>query len=191
MEVNDERIQKAVKKAMTGDQSAFNFLLNSHWNQVYGFQIKRVKNEYEAEEITIETFAKAFDKLETYLPQYAFSTWLITISKNVHIDKVRKKNSALQLDTTKEEAERIKRIPDDALSAEDTLINEQNLAQLLRYIKELKPHYQDVINLRFFQEKSYKEISDIMQESLTNVKVKLLRAKNLLASIIQKNEGHV
>lgn len=175
---------------MTGDQSAFNFLLNSHWNQVYGFQFRRVKNEYEAEEITIETFAKAFDKLDSYKPDFAFSTWLITISKNIHIDKVRKKNSALQLDTTKEEAERIRRIPDDALSAEDNLINEQNLSQLLRYIKELKPHYQEIINLRFFQEKTYKEISQIMEESLSNVKVKLLRAKNLLAAIIQQNESH-
>ncbi len=190
MELNDERIQIAVKKAMTGDQSAFNFLLNSHWNQIFGFQFKRVKNEFEAEEITIETFAKAFDKLESYKPEFAFSTWLITISKNIHIDKVRKKNSALHLDTTKEEAEHIKRIADDSLSPEDMLINEQNLTQLLRYIKDLKPHYQDVINLRFFQEKSYKEISDIMNESLSNVKVKLLRAKNLLAIIIQQNEAN-
>jgi len=190
LELNDERIQIAVKKAMTGDQSAFNFLLNSHWNQIFGFQFKRVKNEFEAEEITIETFAKAFDKLESYKPEFAFSTWLITISKNIHIDKVRKKNSALHLDTTKEEAEHIKRIADDSLSPEDMLINEQNLTQLLRYIKDLKPHYQDVINLRFFQEKSYKEISDIMNESLSNVKVKLLRAKNLLAIIIQQNEAN-
>ena len=62
---------------------------------VYGFQIKRVKDEYEAEDITIETFAKAFDKIETFDENYEFGTWLIAISKNIQIDKTRKKNASL------------------------------------------------------------------------------------------------
>ena len=67
------------------------------------------------------------------------------------------------------------------------MITEQNLAELLRFIKKLKPHYQDVINLRYFQEMSYNEISDTLQEPLNNVKVRLLRAKKLLAEIITQN----
>ena len=62
---------------------------------------------------------------------------------------------------------------------------EQNLAKLLRDIKKLKPHYQEVINLRYFQELSYLEISNKLNEPMSNVKVKLLRAKKLLAEIIQ------
>jgi len=55
----------------------------------------------------------------------------------------------------------------------------------LRYIKELKPHYQEVIQLRYFQEMSYQEIANTINEPLNNVKVKLLRAKKLLAEIIR------
>ena len=66
----------------------------------------------------------------------------------------------------------------------DQLIQEQNLAQLKTYIKQLKPHYQDVINMRYFLELSYKEISEKLDEPMNNVKVKLLRAKKLLAEII-------
>ena len=72
---------------------------------------------------------------------------------------------------------------DESPSPEDKLITEQHLAKLLRDIKKLKPHYQEVINLRYFQELSYKEISNKLNEPMSNVKVKLLRAKKLLAEI--------
>jgi hypothetical protein len=55
----------------------------------------------------------------------------------------------------------------------------------LQFIKELKPHYQEVIQLRYFQEMSYQEISEQLNEPLSNVKIKLLRAKKLLAEIIE------
>ncbi len=71
------------------------------------------------------------------------------------------------------------------LQLEDQLITQQNLSQLLQFIKQLKPHYQEVIQLRYFQELSYQEISEQLEEPLSNVKVKLLRAKKLLAEIIK------
>ncbi|WP_435579744.1 RNA polymerase sigma factor [Gilvibacter sp.] len=185
MEINEQKIASAIEKALKGDQIAFNTLLNTYWNQVYGFQLKRLKDEYEAEEITIQTFSKAFDKLSTYNPKYAFNTWLITISKNLQIDKSRKKNNQPEIDRNTSASEHLKKVADNAPTAEDKLITEQNLAELLAMIKQLKPHYQEVINLRYFQEKSYNEISDAMEESLSNVKVKLLRAKNLLATLIK------
>jgi RNA polymerase sigma-70 factor (ECF subfamily) len=77
-------------------------------------------------------------------------------------------------------------VADTTPSAEDKLITEQNLSRLLEYIKELKPHYQEVIQLRYFQEMSYQEIAEQLNEPLSNVKVKLLRAKKLLAEIIQQ-----
>ena len=73
---------------------------------------------------------------------------------------------------------------DEAPSPEDKLITEQNLAELLKDIKKLKPHYQQVINLRYFQELSYNEISKEIEAPVNNVKIKLLRAKKLLAEII-------
>ena len=76
-------------------------------------------------------------------------------------------------------------IVDDAPSVEDRLITEQNLAQLLKDIKKLKPHHQDIIQLRYFKELSYLEISQKTGIPLNNVKVKLLRAKKLLAAVIQ------
>lgn len=177
-------IKKQIEKAKQGDQTAFTFLLNHYWNEVYGFMLKRTENEANAEDITIETFSKAFDKIATYNPEFQFNTWLITIAKNVYIDLLRKKKSSLFVEITEQEDQKAYNIADTTPSAEDELITEQNLSQLLQYIKELKPHYQEVIQLRYFQEMSYQEIANKIDEPLNNVKVKLLRAKKLLAEII-------
>lgn len=190
MEINKEIILEQIELAKKGSQSAFNFLLDNFWNEVYAFQIKRVKDEYEAEDITIETFSKAFDKIDTYNKKYVFRTWLITISKNIQIDKIRKKNASIHLQSTDASNEQVKKIPDDAPTPEDKLITKQNLAELLQYIKQLNPHYQDIINLRYFQEMSYLEIAKHLDETISNVKVRLLRARKLLSEIIKQNHSY-
>ena len=179
-------INKKIEKAKKGDQIAFTFLLDHYWNEVYGFMLKRTENETDAEDITIETFSKAFDKISTYNSEFQFNTWLIAIAKNVHIDLLRKKKSNLFVEITEEQDRQAQNIADTTPSAEDELITEQNLSRLLQFIKELKPHYQEVIQLRYFQELSYQEIATKIDEPISNVKIKLLRAKKLLAEIIHQ-----
>lgn len=180
-------IKRQIEKAKAGDQTAFTFLLDHYWNEVYGFMLKRTENETDAEDIAIETFSKAFDKIASYNQEYQFNTWLIAIAKNVHVDLLRKRKSSINLNTTENEEKQAYNIPDTAPSAEDELISEQNLSRLLQFIKELKPTYQEVIQLRYFQEMSYQEIADKIGEPLSNVKIKLLRAKKLLAEIIKNH----
>ena len=165
---------------------AFSLLLDSFWNEVYAFQLARTKNENDAEDITIRTFSKAFDKIDSYDESYEFKTWLITISKNLHVDLIRKRKRSL-LDEMDRHGDEVKKVLDESPSVEDQLIIDQNLANLLRDIKKLKPHYQKVINLRYFNELSYAEIAKELNEPVNNIKVKLLRAKKLLAEIIQKH----
>lgn len=86
-----EDVTDIIIKAKAGNQIAFSRLLDRFWNDVYGFQLKRTENENDAEDITIQTFSKAFDKINTYDDRFGFKTWLITISKNIHIDLVRKR----------------------------------------------------------------------------------------------------
>ncbi|WP_303317127.1 sigma-70 family RNA polymerase sigma factor [Flavivirga abyssicola] len=178
-------INEAIKRAKENDQKAFNYLLDLFWDDVYGFQLKRIQNENDAEDVTIQTFSKAFDKIETFDDDFKFKTWLITISKNIHIDLLRKEKNSIAQVISKNDGDAFQ-VLDESPSPEDKLITEQHLAKLLRDIKKLKPHYQEVINLRYFQELSYKEITKELDEPINNVKVKLLRAKKLLAEIIRK-----
>ena len=178
-------IKEAIIKAKNNDQKAFTFLLDTYWEYVYGFQLKRLENENDAEDITIKTFSKAFDRIETFKEEYTFKTWLIAISKNLHIDLLRKEKSSILKQKSLQSGEEAYKIVDDAPTIEDQIITEQNLAKLLRDIKRLKPHYQQVIQLRYFQEYSYKQMATELNEPINNIKVKLLRAKKLLATIIK------
>ncbi len=187
MDKTEEPLPNLIEKAKLGNQIAFSALLDNFWNDVYGFQLIRTRNENDAEDITIQTFSKAFDKIHTFNKEYEFKTWLIAISKNLHIDLIRKSKRNVLQGNAESNSEAIKKVLDDAPSPEDSLITEQNLAALLGYIKRLKPHYQEVINLRYFQELPYTEIAKKLGEPVNNVKVKLLRAKRLLAEIIKNN----
>ncbi len=187
MSTENLQLEKNINKAKEGSQAAFRFLLDRYWLEVYSYLLKRTNNENEAEDIAIQAFSKAFDKIYTFDDTYVFKTWLITISKNVHIDLLRKKKISVATETTKEQEEKVYLVADENPTPEDKIIREQNLAKLLRDIKQLKPKYQEVIQLRYFQELSYKEIANQINEPMSNVKVKLLRAKKLLAAIIKKS----
>lgn len=178
-------LSDAIIKAKENNQMAFNFLLETFWNDVFGFMLIRTQNENDAEDITIETFFKAFDKINSFDPKFKFKTWLIAIAKNTHLDSLRKQKNTLTNQTTEEDENRVYWIQDDAPSAEDKLITEQNLAELLKDIKKLKPHHQEIIQLRYFQGQSYQEIAKTINIPINNVKVKLLRARKLLACIIR------
>lgn len=178
--------QKLIEKAIKGHQNSFTSLLDKYWSEVFHFMLKRTENETEAEDITIETFSKAFSKLEQFNPDYQFNTWLIAIAKNVHYDLLRRnKNKFFQLND--QQSKMANSIVDETPTAEDNLIYDQHLSELLQYIKKLKPNYQEVIQLRYFHELSYQDIADQLNEPLSNIKVKLLRAKKLLAEIITSN----
>ncbi len=179
-----ENISNQIALAKQADQSAFTFLLDHYWSEVYFYILKRIANEADAEDITIETFSKAFSSIASYKEQYAFNTWLISIAKNVHVDLLRKRQKDAILRVNSQVESTYDNIADDTANVEDQLIKQQNLAIFKSYVKLLKPHYQEVIELRFFQELSYNEIAQRTGQPLNNVKVKLIRARKLLQEII-------
>ncbi|MEC8133556.1 MAG: sigma-70 family RNA polymerase sigma factor, partial [Bacteroidota bacterium] len=113
------KTSEAIVKAKEDNQMAFNFLLETFWNDVFGFMLKRKKNEIDAEDITIEAFFKAFDKIHSFDSKFKFKTWLITIAKNTHLDSLRKQKTSLTNQTTEEDEKRVYWIMDDSPSIED------------------------------------------------------------------------
>ncbi len=189
MELNNKLLLDHIESAKSGQQTSFSYLLDYFWNTVYQFQLQRTGSDFEAEEITIKSFSKAFDKIETFNPQYTFKSWLLAISKNTHIDEIRKQKNKLQSATEAQENQMANTVMDGAPTPEDLLITKQNLAELLLHIKNLKPRYKEIIQLRYFQEMSYKEIAMELEEPMNNVKVKLLRAKKLLLQSIRDTKN--
>ena len=177
-----QTISDLVHAAKQKDQHAFRQLLDLHWNELYGFMIKRTENENDAEDLCLQAFSKAFDKIKTYNEEFTFSTWLTSIAKNLHVDLIRKEKTQLYQSTDFDEVGRD--VIDETLGPEDQLIRSQNLDKLQQQIRSLKPIYREVIQLRLFQGLRHKEIATQLGLSLSNVKVRLLRAKKLLSEII-------
>lgn len=183
--MNAKEIQQAIALAKQNNQKAFAVLFDFHWEYVFGYLLKQLQDEILAEELALKTFAKAFDKIETFNADFTFKTWLISISKNLKIDFHRSEKSK-QLELTPIDKQHIKGLSDDNPSPEDLLILHQNLKELIETIKLLRPIYEKVIRLRYFEELSYKDIAIKTQLPINTVKVTLLRAKKVLAEKINE-----
>lgn len=187
--MSEDSIIKSIEAAKKGDQLAFSALLDTYWKDVFNFQNKLTQNENDAEDICIETFSKAFDKIDSYNPEYNFKTWLITISKNIHIDLLRKHKNAPTKNSVEDYVAQT--VVDEAPTVEDDLIKEQQLDHLLKHINKLKPHYREIINLRYFKQMRYAAIAEQLDQPLNSIKVKLLRAKKLLTESIKAESESV
>ena len=86
-----QRDLELVKQAISGDQSAYAQLLKAYRESIYYMMMKMVRNADDADDLTIEAFGKAFKRLESFNPEYAFSTWLFRIASNTAIEFIRKK----------------------------------------------------------------------------------------------------
>ena len=173
-----------VEKARANDQLAFNTLFNKHWDSIYAFLLSRTADPNRAEELSIETFSKAFDRIAGFDQKRPFSNWLITIAKNHHIDQFRATKKVGVRPPLSEDL--LHEISSDDLSPEDHLIASQNLDFVLGQIRSLKKDYRKILKLRYFDDLSLKQIEKILDESSTTVRVKLFRAKKMLANKLDR-----
>ncbi len=197
MEVNLNLSDKAqydyelVLQAMEGDQKAYGELLGRYRDAIYFMLLKMVNNPSDAEDLTIEAFGKAFKNIKQYTPNYAFSTWLFKIATNNCIDFIRKKklnNISIDQSSHNEDSMPMS-IPSDGLDPEENLISQQKVILLRSVVAKLKPRYRKLIELRYFYEFSYEEISDELELPIGTVKAQLFRARELLYNVL-KNTTH-
>ncbi len=171
------------------DQKAYAELVNLYQDSIYYLMMRIVKNSDDAEDLTQETFGKAFRNLHAYSPQYAFSTWLYRIAVNSSIDYIRHKNNSPQCiddDLFNMTSEQIidRSSSNHTMTPEDVVMDKQRISMLRSAVQKLPEKYRKVVELRYYEELSYEEISETLNISLSNVKIQLLRAKNMLSDIV-------
>ncbi len=199
MEVNPNLSDKArhdyslVLKARKGDQQAFGELLGRYRDAIYFMLLKMVNNPVDAEDLTIESFGKAFKSIRQYTPSFAFSTWLFKIATNNCIDFIRRKRATtISLDQGYEEQEGMSAsIQSDTMDPEEIMMNEQKIKLMRNVVSRLKPRYRRLIELRYFREYSYEEISDELEIPIGTVKAQLFRARELLFNILNSSDTKV
>jgi len=195
MENRDNLTEKAqrdlllVKKALLGDQYAYAELMNFYRETVYYMLLKMVKKPYDAEDLTIESFGKAFRNLEHYTDNFAFSTWLFRIAVNNSIDFLRKKNTSPQYcdqeSAILEEGLMNIQNPHKHENPEALFMEKQKEKIMRQAVAQLRPKYRILIELRYFDELSYEEITQKLNISMANVKILLFRAKDMLYHIME------
>jgi len=180
-----------VQKALQGDEKAFARLLSRYKDTIYFMLLKMLNNRSDAEDLTLEAFGKAFKNLHQYSPTYAFSTWLFKIASNNCIDFLRKKKGVLisiENDSEQLEMSETAKLKSKDLNPEEKLIRKQKAILLHKVVRRLKPHYQTLVELRYFNELSYEEIAQELQLPLGTVKAQLFRARQMLFKLIESTE---
>ncbi len=182
--MNDEQLFQLIQKAKDKDQKAQTKLINIFWVDVFSFVMKKVRDENDTDEITVNVFSKVLSKLDMFDPHFQFKTWILTIAQNTVIDFWRKKNR-----DNEDAVENLDEVKNQyAKSPEELLISEEEQKKIIKTIESLDANYQDIIKLRFFEEKSIKEIAEELGISVANTKVRVMRAKKVLAELLKNNE---
>ncbi|GAB3933856.1 RNA polymerase sigma factor [Mucilaginibacter myungsuensis] len=191
MEVNNNFTENAkndfqlVQKALDGDQRAYADLMARYKDAIYFMALKMVNNKEDAMDLTVETFGKAFEKLDRYKATHAFSTWLFRVATNNCIDFIRKKKlTTMSLNGMMDDDgdDITLQIASDTLNPEENWIKEQQTKELKGLIASLPPRYNKLITLRYFDELSYEEIADQLDLPIGTVKGQLFKARYLLST---------
>ena len=188
-----EKAQKdyklVIRATQKKDQQAFAELMDKYKDSIYYMLLKMVNNNDDAEDLTLEAFGKAFNRLHQYTPNFAFSTWLFKIATNNCIDFLRKKKkNVMSIDNripNNDGDDFMFEIKSEGMSPEQLAMNDQKIQLMRQYVKKLKPRYEILVEMRYFKEMSYDEISDELNLPLGTVKAQLFRAREFLYNIMK------
>jgi RNA polymerase sigma-70 factor (ECF subfamily) len=202
MEISNNLSEKAlydyslVRRALdSADQKAYAELMERYRDSVYFMLLKMINNKDDADDLTIEAFGKAFHRLHQYTPTFAFSTWLFKIASNNCIDFMRKKKTqTYSLDKPFENDEGGELSIDvkaDILDPEEKVIKKEKIQLMRDVVEKLKPRYRNLIEMRYFEELSYEEISDKLELPIGTVKAQLFRAREFLYNFLKESPGRI
>ena len=157
--------------------------------------LKMVRNVDDAEDLTIEAFAKAFKNLKKFNPEFTFSTWLFRIATNNCIDFIRKKKlDTFSINNTFKDDNGDSLdidIKDSNLNPQEETIKSEKVEIIQAIVTKLPPKYQVLVKLRYFQELSYEEIAVEIDAPLGTVKAQLHRARELLYDLVKHRKDAI
>ncbi len=179
--IND---QTYIEKTLKGDTNAFAFLVENYKVMVFSLAMKMLKNREEAEEVSQDTFIKAFNNLSKFKGDSKFSTWLYKIAYRNCLDNLKKNKEKYRTDTIDE-------ITINKINSTDNVLEEISRKERAILMKDclykLPEEERTILWMFYYDELSLKEIIQITDLSESNLKVKLHRARKRLLTIVEKN----
>lgn len=172
-----------IEAVKSGNISAFSYLVEKYQNMVYSLALKLLKKPEDAEELAQDTFVKAFQKIDTYEGKSKFSTWLYSITYNACISELRKRRIQFA-------------------SIDDRQMTDQDEMKMHDYYRETKKEDQEkylnlalskipeddqvLVTLYYYEGQSMEDISMISGLTVSNIKVKIHRARKRMYALLHE-----
>ncbi|WP_046216177.1 RNA polymerase sigma factor SigW [Paenibacillus wulumuqiensis] len=174
---------RLVKLALKGDQRAFAEIVDLYKDKIFHLGYRMLSNRHEAEDVVQETFLRVYKSLDRYDPKQKFSTWIYRIATNLCIDRLRKRKPSFSLDAElndQDNTDGYALIPGDERTPESEYLLTETQQLIHQAIDSLPDKYKTVMILRYLQELSLQEISDVMDMPVTTIKTRVHRGREFL-----------
>jgi RNA polymerase sigma factor (sigma-70 family) len=184
---------KLIHDALGGNQFAYKQLMKKYHDAIFNLIYRFVHSKEQVEDLTQETFVKAFASLKNFNEEYAFSTWLYKIATNSSIDYIRKRKLdtfSIDKPVALEESDYHFELPDTTYQPDKTIMQRQRTTFIDEAINHLPEKYKRVIILRHTEERDYAEIAKMLKLPIGTVKAHIFRARELLNKYLRDKISH-
>ena len=180
-----------IKLAIQQHQTAF-IILYTRYNAGVKSHISRyVAQKEDIEDISLESFQKAFSQIGSFNPEYKFSTWLYRIARNTafdHLSKHDRERNYMPMTSINEDNAELKDLTATSNNPEDDIINQQEYDKWLTNIEKLNGDYRIVARMNLIDNFGYKEIAEVLDIPINTVKTKIRRAKAQLLKMMEYSD---
>nr|WP_275984042.1 RNA polymerase sigma factor SigW [Paenibacillus hamazuiensis] len=183
---------RLAKLARNGDRGAFAQLVDLYQDKIYHLAYRMMGNAQEAEDVVQETFLRVYSNLERYDETQKFSTWIYRIATNLCIDRLRKRRTTYSLDAEMPEGEGsdwYSLMPSNEDTPEKQVIVSETQQQIRESIDTLPEKYKSIVILRYLQDMSLQEISEVLTMPITTIKTRLHRGREFLRKKLEQTFG--
>lgn len=182
---------RLVDQALTGDEHAYAQLLARYRDTMLHMIRRMVKNEHDAEDLTMATFGKAFRCLSLYKPESAFSAWLFKIATNNVMDYMRRRTHRMvsidDQSKSDDDASPVSGVPvlmENSDDPEESFIRGQKIEYARQILAQLPKDYREITIMRYYKDKSYIDISEALGIPMGTVKARIHRAHELMLATL-------
>ena len=172
-------------RVKTGDQSAFEYLVQKYRRPMVSFMYRMARNSAAAEDLAQEVFLRVYRSRETYEASAKFTTWLYRIATNLAVNHARdtrheRPEVQVSLDEPDDDTGTTLELPDASLNVEQQMVRRERMLAIRRKVEALPEQQRLAVIMHKYQQMDYKQIADVLKKSESATKSLLFRAYETL-----------
>ena len=183
----ENEINQIIKQVKKGNKDAFGVIIDAYERRIYQHCYRLLGSFHDAEEVTQEAFVKAYTKIHTFKNKQKFSPWIYRIATNTAVDWMRKKKPLYILDQPIAVGENITyldHVKNTSETPEETIEQKENQDEMQQFLLQLPSKYRVVLVLRYMDELSIKEMSEVLDLPIGTIKTQLHRGIEALRELM-------